>query len=566
MKMTIEQVASHFEGVTGSDNKRMALCPAHEDRIPSLSITETNDKILLHCHANCEIQTILNHTGLTFEDLGSDREATTTSNVYYDYADENGVVLYQTVRTPKKGFFVRRPDGDDWINSLDDTRRVLYQLPEVLAAVGTGEKIYIVEGEKDVDALRRIGLIATCNWGGAEKWNDEYTQAFEGARVVVIPDDDPPGQRHAEMLRKNLSGIADSVSIVSLPNPTQKKGFDVSDWLADEGTRDELENIIKSTSKKVRRSLCEGFTAKDLMEMDLPEPKWVVPNIIPEGATLLAGPAKAGKTFMALNAAYAVATGGMAFGNQRVDQGHVCYLYLEGTQKVLKRRVKALSTREPSESIEFFQSWPHGNDGMAKLEQYAADHSNLKLVVVDTLIAFRDPNKSGRDMYKMDYETLKPFADFAEEHDCAVLLITHTNKAAWSDDMDSISGSMGLRAAVDTQAVLKKDGSGLVLKICGRDMEEKALAFHFDSSKYTIVLDGEASRSREHESHKIMRRVLEESDEVSLSGAAIHRKAQELGYTGTRQAANNVLRVMAKDSDSGVIGGGKDGYKLSNID
>ena len=52
--------------------------------------------------------------------------------------------------------------------------RVLYRLPDVAAAVRQGRVVFVVEGEKDADALARLGLAATTNVGGAGKWRAEY--------------------------------------------------------------------------------------------------------------------------------------------------------------------------------------------------------------------------------------------------------------------------------------------------------------------------------------------------------------------------------------------------------
>lgn len=89
----------------------------------------------------------------------------------YDYRDEAGALLYQVVRYEPKGFRQRRPgpDGGAWIWDLNDTRRVLYRLDRVLAAEPNAV-IYVVEGEKDVEALERLGVVATCNPQGAMKW------------------------------------------------------------------------------------------------------------------------------------------------------------------------------------------------------------------------------------------------------------------------------------------------------------------------------------------------------------------------------------------------------------
>src|SRR5262249_8439441 len=85
----------------------------------------------------------------------------------YDYADETGKLLFQTVRYYHKNFAQRRPDGNGgWIWNLEGVRRVLYRLPEVTAA----QTVCIAEGEKDAENLRTLGFVATTNPMGAGKW------------------------------------------------------------------------------------------------------------------------------------------------------------------------------------------------------------------------------------------------------------------------------------------------------------------------------------------------------------------------------------------------------------
>jgi hypothetical protein len=111
----------------------------------------------------------------------------------YGYHDENGVLLFQCVRYEPKDFRQRAPKGSDWEWKLNGVRRVLYRLPELLKA-GPSELVFIVEGEKDVDRLRSIGLVATCNVGGAGKWKPEYNEHLRGRRIAVIPDNDEQGR------------------------------------------------------------------------------------------------------------------------------------------------------------------------------------------------------------------------------------------------------------------------------------------------------------------------------------------------------------------------------------
>jgi hypothetical protein len=114
-------------------------------------------------------------------------------------------------------------------------------LPEVLAAVDRGDRVYVVEGEKDVERLASAGLATTTNSGGAGKWRAEYGQHFKGAKVAILPDNDDPGRHHAEQVARSLHGVAAEVKVVALPGLPPKG--DVSDWLAAGRTVDELQRL-----------------------------------------------------------------------------------------------------------------------------------------------------------------------------------------------------------------------------------------------------------------------------------------------------------------------------------
>ncbi len=115
----------------------------------------------------------------------------------YNYIDESGSLLYQKIRYEPRHFELRRPDGNGgWIWKLGDVRRVVYRLPEAVETISLDRPIAIVEGEKDVDNCRRIGIPATCNYEGAGKWNDQQTRTFAGADVYIVAHNDEPGHNH----------------------------------------------------------------------------------------------------------------------------------------------------------------------------------------------------------------------------------------------------------------------------------------------------------------------------------------------------------------------------------
>jgi 5S rRNA maturation endonuclease (ribonuclease M5) len=207
-----------------------ARCPGHDDRKASLSCKEGQDgRVLVKCHAGCPLEQVLAPIGLEAKDLFEPngdglRELVAT----YDYVDEDGAQLFQVVRFAPKDFRQRKPAGvGGWVWRLDGTRRVLYRLPRVLQAIGRGEDIMLVEGEKDADRLHELGIAATCNPGGAGKWRDEYSKALRGAKVTIVADRDDSGRAHAHAIAERLRGVAETVDVLE-----PAVGKDISDHLA----------------------------------------------------------------------------------------------------------------------------------------------------------------------------------------------------------------------------------------------------------------------------------------------------------------------------------------------
>ncbi len=228
----------------GRDDQKAARCPAHPDASPSLSVGYKAGRVLVCCQAGCSTADVLAALELAPADLFDeprpnghrDRLVTGTNGpriaATYDYTDESGVVLFQVVRYHPKDFRQRRPDGrGGWTWRLDDVRRVLYRLPEVVAAVAAGRLVWVVEGEKDADALAALpGMVATTGPAGAAKWRPEYAETLRGADVVVVADRDEAGRRHAEQVVSSLLEVAHSVEV-----RRARHGKDAADHLAGGG-------------------------------------------------------------------------------------------------------------------------------------------------------------------------------------------------------------------------------------------------------------------------------------------------------------------------------------------
>ena len=195
----------------------------------------------------------------------------------YDYRNESGELLYQVVRYHPKDFRQRRPKpSGGWVWSVKGCRMVPYHLSMLLAAAMT-HVMLIVEGEKDVERAERLGIVATCNAMGAGKWWPEYNEHFRGRLVCIIPDNDKPGREHAQQVAQSLHGIAQLIKIVELPGVPEHG--DLSDWLDQGHTKDELRAITKAAPEWKPGAVQPWPKITSFDELDLPDfPTYVLPD------------------------------------------------------------------------------------------------------------------------------------------------------------------------------------------------------------------------------------------------------------------------------------------------
>jgi hypothetical protein len=156
----------------------------------------------------------------------------------YDYCAPDGTLHYRVARyllpDGKKTFRQQRPDGHGgWLSNRDGVAPLLYRLPDLLAA-DPSTPVFICEGEKDVETLRAQGHLATCNSGGAGQWPPDAGLWLRNRHVIILPDNDDPGHRHADLVAENLRPVAASIRVLDLATawPELPPKGDVSDFLA----------------------------------------------------------------------------------------------------------------------------------------------------------------------------------------------------------------------------------------------------------------------------------------------------------------------------------------------
>ena len=177
--------------------------------------------------------------------LGGNSRPRAPDWIIYDYTDEAQKLLFQKVKKPSapkgKRFAQRRPDPtakDGWTWNTKGVRKVLYRLPELIAA-DPNAPVLFCEGEKDTDNASKLGFVATTNPDGAGKWRPEYAAFLKDRDVYVPPDNDQAGALHLAAVQRGLAGIARSVTPLYLPGLTND-GDDLTTWIEHGGTYGEL--------------------------------------------------------------------------------------------------------------------------------------------------------------------------------------------------------------------------------------------------------------------------------------------------------------------------------------
>lgn len=255
--MVAEKLAKLLNGHKSQNGEWIACCPNHKEKRPSFSVKGEGKNIVMKCFAGCDQKALFKSAIKIYEDaygkeineVEQPRERTITE---YEYANEEGKVCFKVVRTDdgvSKSFKQLHLENDEWKYGRGD---VLFT-PYCYEKWKDQGVIIFVEGEKCVHAVESLGLLATCVPGGVNGWKEEYFKKyFEGKDVVIIPDNDKPGQEFAQTIFSSLQDTANPM-IVNLPGLEGKE--DIVEWIEKGGTLEKL----KAIAKKVKDSPLESM-------------------------------------------------------------------------------------------------------------------------------------------------------------------------------------------------------------------------------------------------------------------------------------------------------------------
>ena len=229
-----------------------------------------------------------------------------------------------------------------------------------------------------------------------------------------------------------------------------------------------------------------------LMSKKFPPVNFIVDGLIAEGAGILAGPRKEGKSWWALDLCMSVANGEPFLGRQ-TKQGATLYCAFEDPPRRLQSRMQILGkTVSPDFYLLSSADLLTIDTGlMSFLEFWAHEHIDARLVVVDVLGCVWRPDRRS-DPYVQAYEMIGEFKRFAETYNVAVILITHTRKRGpgdGDDPFDRVLGSTGITSAADFTIVLDRRSNSKLgtLSITGRDVASDTFSVEFDHCRWSVA-------------------------------------------------------------------------------
>jgi hypothetical protein len=413
----------------------------------------------------------------------------------FDYFDEDGVLRYQVQRFEPKTFRQRRPDDKGgWINNMEGVEALPYALPSLL--LNKNRAIYIVEGEKCADRLIREGKLATTNHGGANNWKPEINKWFKDRLVVVIPDNDEAGRKHADRVCHNLVGIAAEIRRIDLPG-LKEKG-DIVDWLDSGNNVEDLRELVEAAAPleavdepdeiepEAPANVFETYSIVQIR--GLPPVEWTIDGVIPQNSfSVMYGEPGAGKSFLALDMALSVAHN-QSWHGRAVWGGAVLYIAGEGVGG-LGKRIKAwqayhgvlcdaplfvLPTAVRMREDDEVEKLMRTIDGLGV---------NFSCVFIDTVARAL---LGGDENSATDMGMFVNACDAIKNHTkAAVIGIHHSGK----DVARGMRGSTALLGAVDASVRVSRSDNALSMKMEKQKDAEPIEDLAFDMQKIQIIGD-----------------------------------------------------------------------------
>ncbi len=243
------------------------------------------------------------------------------------------------------------------------------------------------------------------------------------------------------------------------------------------GEMGNLEEMYRRMQRMADPRYLHTLTMTELFQTSYKSRPPIIENLLHSGAYLLAGAPKIGKSFLVAQIAYHVSTGQALWGC-KVHQGTVLYLALEDDFQRIQNRMFMMYGVNDTPNLHFATAAGKIGNGLdEQLENFMREHSDTKLIIIDTMQKIREVGGEAYS-YASDYEIVGKLKQFADKHCICVLTVHHTRKQPAGDAFEMISGTTGLLGCADGSLLMqKKKRTALeaTIDVVGRDQQDQIL-------------------------------------------------------------------------------------------
>jgi hypothetical protein len=559
-----------------------SLCPAHDDTEPSLSVAESNGRILVKCFAGCKIEDICMALGVATKDLRTDddlEQSVTLSDLARDdrqllatlkalgCVEENGKVGFPVVYgdgTQGYHFRVALNGKGKWKHQTGGkASEAVFALhhQRVQQIIADYRAVIVTESPLDAAVLiaaskwTNLPAISVLGKGNVKALNaDLHRQALldalsDGGTIYawVEPDADGFAQAVADALQRPVKAIF-------APDAERKDAWRL--WLSLNKNWDTFAQAIRDLAAQAIEVFPQQTTQRKhlpnavwvpLREITRPDPneQWQIEGLIKAGnLVILSARPKTAKSIVALNLAACIATG-KPFLNRSTTQGRALFVAWERHDLTVQRAFEM-----GLGDCDDFSIWDKRRFGVAPrvdtLDWWREFiiANDIRLIVFDTLAHFLRPelDKVRNALNAYDYigSVLERVAQVANETGCTFVLIHHDRKGEGDTDEQRVLGTTALTAAADVVLQLQplSDDVGVTaLKVTGNAIDDQTLYFAIQPDFWLEATERPAVTKEEKAANAI-------AGYLRLHGEAkrkeLERHLQEIGLAESRSAAEKL--------------------------
>ena len=534
----------------------MACCPAHEDRNPSLSLTDGENGPLVHCHAGCPQGDVIE--ALRQRGLWQKSETEPPQKTTYIYRHEDGTPAFHVHRTDCPGSgkkIVQQLPNGQW--KAPPAPRPLYNLPLIVS--NPQEPVLVVEGEKTADAaavIFPVDWVVITSAGGSKAAKQSDWSVLKGRQVLIWPDNDSPGRRYAEDVKRlcEAAGAA-RASIFSYPTEVAfPAGWDLADPLPEGFTLPPAEELthpppkpepVKEQQRGFQRTAWREFKYQESERVE-----WVVDGLLRRGGmSLLVAPPKAGKSKFARNVARAVLLGEDCL-DRPTTWGPCIYMAMDEGDVPPREHFKQMGLPDDAPLEIVTEREPE--DALRKLAEMIED-VQPNLVVVDLLYQLLGDKLTELNEYGKVAKALQPLLDITRQCSAHVMLLHHARKSGGRYG-EAALGSQALRAFVDITLSIERGEHYRSISSeqrMGTPLED--IILRLDETTGLIEPGGTKRQAVTQQTAKEIRAFLTEQNEpISTDGIK--------GAMGIKQQkVSDALRWLRKSGKVNYSGTGKSG-------